>query len=177
MTFEEAARLDPRKQPGELVAGKWIPVTRNTWRHGRIVMRVGATLLDFAKNHPGYSVSGGDPGTMLSHDPDTLRGPDVAVVRSRREPKGKGAKGWLEGAPDLAVEVAGDRATVSALLEKAFEYLKAGGKAVWILEDDEGGRVLVVTAPDRIRVLGANETLDGGKALPGFSCRVGELFE
>jgi hypothetical protein len=77
----------------------------------------------------------------------------------------------------VAVEVAGDRTTVPRLLEKALEYLKAGGKAVWILDEGDGGRLLVVTPPDRVRVLGAKDVLDGGKALPGFSCRVAELFE
>ena len=177
MTFEDAARLDPKTQPGEIIRGKWVPVTRNTWRHGTIVINVGAILREYARKHGGYSVSGADPGTKLSRNPDTLRGPDVGIIRSTRKPKGKGAKGWLEGAPDVAVEVAGDRQTVSSLLAKAYEYLGAGGKAVWILEDDQGGRVLVVTAPDRVRVLGAGDVLDGGKALPGFSCQVRELFE
>jgi hypothetical protein len=36
---------------------------------------------------------------------------------------------------------------------------------------------LLFTPPDRVRVLGPEETLDGGEVLPGFSCKVAELFE
>jgi hypothetical protein len=35
----------------------------------------------------------------------------------------------------------------------------------------------VLTPPNQIRVLRRDESLDGGDVLPGFSCRVGEMFE
>jgi hypothetical protein len=34
MTFHDAARLDPDEHSGELDEGRWVPVTKNTWRHG-----------------------------------------------------------------------------------------------------------------------------------------------
>ena len=36
MTFEDAARLDPDVMGGELDAGRFVPVTKNTWQHGVI---------------------------------------------------------------------------------------------------------------------------------------------
>jgi len=36
--------------------------------------------------------------------------------------------------------------------------------------------VIVYTPPNAVAVLGADDVLDGGALLPGFSCRVGELF-
>lgn len=176
MTFEAAAQLDPDEAAGELERGRWVPVTRSTWRHGRILIRVGFLLEMYARQHPGWSVSGGDPGTKLSHDPDTLRGPDVGMVRAEREPKGRGVAGWLEGAPDVAVEIMGDSPSASDLAAKALEYLAAGAKMVWVL-DPEPERVMVYTPPNQIRVLRRDETLEGGDVLPGFSCRVGEMFE
>jgi Uma2 family endonuclease len=175
MTFEEAAGLDPDLTPGELDAGRFVPVPRSTWRHGKIVARVVVVLDRYASAHPGWSVSAGDPGTKLGHDPDLLRGPDVAIVRAEREPEGRGAQGWLEGAPDVAVEILGDRQAMMDLMTKALEYLAAGAKMAWILEP-ETARVVVFTPPGQVRILGKNELLEGGEALPGFSCRVGELF-
>ncbi|WP_437732815.1 Uma2 family endonuclease [Sorangium sp. So ce1335] len=176
MTFEAAARLDPDDAPGELDAGRWVPVTKNTWRHGEVASNVCLLLRLYARQHPGWSVAVGDPGTKLGHDPDILRGPDVAMVRSDRRPQGRGADGWLEGAPDVAVEIVGDSQSASELAKKALEYLAAGAKLVWVL-DPEPGRLMIFTPPNQIRVLGRGDALDGGDALPGFSCRVDELFE
>jgi len=176
LTFEEAARIDPDEMPGEIDAGRWVPMPRSTWRHGRILINVGIALGLYARQNPGWSVAGGDPGTKLRRDPDTLRGPDVAIVRAERVPEGYGADGWLEGAPDVAVEIVGDRQKIFELMTKALEYLAAGGKMVWILEP-ETARVVVFTPPDRVRILPADGVLDGGDALPGFSCPVAQLFE
>lgn len=50
------------------------------------------------------------------------------------------------------------------------------GPLVWIVDPD-AERVILVTPPEHIRVLGREETLEGGDVLPGFSCRIAELFE
>jgi Uma2 family endonuclease len=176
MTFRDAAQLDPDEQPGELEEGRWVPVTKNTWRHGQVVGNAYALLRHYAKQHPGWSVSVGDPGTKLARNPDRLRGPDVGMVRAEREPKGKGVDGWLEGAPDIVVEVIGDGQSFSELAKKALEYLSAGAKMVWVLDPDPQTLVLFVPL-NQVQILGRDETLDGGDVLPGFSCRVAELFE
>ncbi|MEM9193163.1 MAG: Uma2 family endonuclease [Myxococcota bacterium] len=176
MTFAEAAELDPDEAPGELDGGEWVQMTRNTWLHGKILINVGFVLKRYTHEHPEWSVSGGDPGTKLGQNPDILRGPDVGVVRREREPSGKGQAGWLEGAPDLAVEVSGDQQSASDLARKALEYLGAGAQMVWVI-DPEPKRVMVYTPPSNIQVLGEDDTLDATDVLPGFSCRVGELFD
>jgi Uma2 family endonuclease len=175
-TFEEAATLDPDKHPGELERGRWIPMTRGTWRHGIVAGNVYAVLRVYAKAHGGFSVAINDPGTKVRRAPDGLRGPDVGVIRTERVPNGKGVNGWLEGAPDLAVEVIGDSQTHSDLAEKALEYLAAGGKLVWVVDPDRE-RVVVYTPPDHVRVVARGESLDGGDALPGFSCSITEFFD
>lgn len=175
MTFEEAARLDPDQQPGEIVGGEWVPVTRSTWRHGEIVATIAFLLKLYARDHGGYSVSTADPGVKLGRDPDRLRGPDVGVVRADRVPTGKGVDGWLDGAPDVAVEVVGDSQSISEMTAKALDYLAAGARMVWIVDADPR-RVVLFTPPDRVRILGVDDVLEGGDVLPGFRCQVAELF-
>ncbi|MGK4003409.1 Uma2 family endonuclease [Sorangium sp. So ce1036] len=97
-------------------------------------------------------------------------------MRAEREPQGRGADGWLEGAPDVAVEVIGDSQSASELAKKALEYLAAGARMVWVL-DPEPARLMVFTPPNHLRVLGRDELVDGGDVLPGFSCKVADLFE
>ena len=105
-----------------------------------------------------------------------LRGPDVAIVRADRVPTGKDEHGWLDGAPDVAVEVADDTQTHAELAGMALEYLAAGASMVWVVDVDRQ-RVVLYTPPDRVRVIGRDETLDGGDTLPGFACRVSEMFD
>lgn len=176
MTFAEAARLDPDREAGELEAGRLVPVTRSTWRHGEVMANIVVVLKAYAREHAGWRVAAGDPGAKLRHDPDVLRGPDVGVIRAERRPTGRGEAGWLEGAPEVAVEIAGDGQAMSSLLKKAMEYLAAGSKMVWVLEP-AAEMVTVVTPPNQVRVLGEDEVLEGGEALPGFRCEVKALFE
>jgi Uma2 family endonuclease len=61
-------------------------------------------------------------------------------------------------------------------MRKAAEYLAAGGRLVWVVDPD-AEQVIVVTPPNAFRVLGREDTLDGGDVLPGFACKVAELFE
>jgi Uma2 family endonuclease len=176
ITFADAARLDPDDEPGELDQGQWIPVTKSTWLHGKIVGNAYALLRQYAKQHPGWSISVGDPGTKLARNPDRLRGPDVGMVRAEREPTGKGVDGWLEGAPDVVVEVIGDAQSFSDLAKKALEYLAAGAKLVWVLDPDPK-RLVIFIPPNQVHICGKDDLVDGGDVLPGFSCSVAEFFE
>lgn len=176
MTFEAAAELDPDGDPGELEAGRFVPVTRNSWHHGEIVARACIALGTYVAKRAGWSLAVGDPGTKLRREPPTLRGPDVGLIRAERRPTGKGVEGWLEGAPDLAVEVSGDAQSWSELMKKALEHIAAGARMVWLLDPD-ARRVVICTPPSSVTVLGQDDELDGGEVLLGFRCRVSELFE
>ncbi|MEW5854491.1 MAG: Uma2 family endonuclease [Myxococcota bacterium] len=176
MTFQDVAGLDPDREPGELVAGEMVPVTRTTWRHAMVVASLTSLLKQYCKARPDWVVGAGDPGSKLATNPDTLRGPDVGLLRRTRLPIGKGADGRLDGAPELVCEVVGDSQSPTELLEKALAFLAAGSQVVW-LADPEPQRVLVVTPPDHVRILGRDDVLEAPALIPGFRCAVRELFE
>jgi Uma2 family endonuclease len=116
-----------------------------------------------------------ESGYILSDEPATLRGPDVAVVVRPRSTRGEPG-GWIRGAPDVAVEVLSPSDTSSAMQEKTLDYLGAGAKLVWIV-DPRARTVTVVRADGSARILRAHETLEGEDVLSGFSVAVTELFE
>jgi Uma2 family endonuclease len=130
----------------------------------------------YVNTHPEWSLSVGDPGSKLVREPPTLRGPDLGIVRVERVPKGKGAAGWLDGAPDFVIEIAGDSETTAELMRKGAEYFRAGARLMWILEP-EGQNVIVLTPPDHVKVVSAAEPLDGAGVLEGFHCLVSDLFK
>jgi Uma2 family endonuclease len=175
MTFADAARLGAEEARGELEGGRFAPMTRSTWRHGRIMVKASVLLELWSREHPEFVVACGDPGAKLSSAPDTLRGPDVGVVRAARMPEGRGVDGWLEGAPDVAFEIAGDAQSMGELTKKALEYVGAGAKAVVVLDPDTE-RAIVFTPPDHVRILSSGEELDLGFALPGFRANVAAFF-
>ena len=175
-TFERAAELDPDKNPGDLERGRFIPLTKSTLRHGRIMVNIAALFRAYSREHPEWMAVAGDPGCKLEHDPDTLRGPDVALVARDRAPEGRGAEGWLDGAPELAVEIFGDSQTVSELLKKAGEFLAAGTRMVWLVDPDNE-RVTVITQEGPHTIVGREGSVDGGELFAGLACPVAEFFE
>lgn len=77
--------------------------------------------------------------------------------------------------PDLAVEILSPSNTVAEIARKIREYFKAGTQLVWVFDPD-AKTVTVYTSPKKSRTLTATDTLDGGKALPGFTLDLNEFW-
>jgi Uma2 family endonuclease len=112
----------------------------------------------------------------FADDPDKVRKPDVTVVGAARlaalpEPN----PGFMPIVPDLAVEVVSLHDTVHDLNEKLREYREAGFPLVWIV-DPETRTVTIHPRGGRPRILTADDEIAAEEALPGFRCKVGELF-
>ena len=79
--------------------------------------------------------------------------------------------------PTFAVEVVSEGNTEAELDRKRREYFASGCRlAVWLYPRTRSARVFTA-ADDAGRELGPDDALDGGNVLPGFSVRVGDLFD
>ena len=78
--------------------------------------------------------------------------------------------------PDLVGEVVSPTDASSSVEEKAFAYLEAGTKLVWVLKP-RSKTVTIYRSETDITTLSRNDTLSGEKVVEGFSCQVAELFE
>lgn len=117
-----------------------------------------------------------ETGFRISRMPDTIRAPDFAFLRGERWESLERRDGYIEGAPDLAVEVVSPSDSSEEVHEKALEWLDAGVRLLWVLHPRT--RTVTVYTPDwQARVLGPDEVLDGGDVVPGFSILVRALFE
>ena len=106
-----------------------------------------------------------------------VRMPDVAYFRREDLPGGQlPPKPAPQLAPALAVEVLSAGNTDEEMRIKVREYFQSGVRIVWML-DPETQTLRVYDAPERFRQLTRDDVLDGGDVLPGFACRVGELFD
>ena len=157
----------------ELVRGLLVVRELPGMRHARVAMDLALAL----GAHVRAAALGrvyAEAGFKLASNPDTVQGPDVAFIRRDRIPDPE-PTGFAHFAPDLVVEVIspGDRA--GEVLAKVADWLSAGTRLVWVL--DPARRVARVYRDDGTeQILTADESLDGGDVVPGFSCPVGEIF-
>ena len=98
--------------------------------------------------------------------------PDLAVVLSDQNPD---EIRYLDGAPDLVVEVRSPDDSLSALHRKIQDYFANGAKLAWVILPEERA-VLVFTPNAPTRTAVAGETLDGGDLLPDLKIPVDVLF-
>jgi Uma2 family endonuclease len=154
----------------ELVRGELAMMVPPGGEHAAISNEIAHRLTLFVKSRDIGRVLA-EAGFVLSRDPDTVRAPDVAFVRAGRVP----GRGYMEGAPDLAVEVLSPDDRPGDIREKVAEWLEAGAKSVWLVDP----RKRTVTVHDMGREplpLGEGDTLRGGDVLPGFELPVRGIF-
>ena len=158
----------------ELVRGRLVREPLPAPVHGRIEALLVARLHEFVERS-GAGVVLSNTGFLLERDPDTVRGPDVAYVRSDRVPaSGYGTEFWQLG-PDLAIEVRSPSNRNGAMIEKVTAYLAAGSRLVWVV--DPRRRTVTIHSPEReARILNSGSALDGEDVLPGFRMPLSELF-
>jgi Uma2 family endonuclease len=84
-------------------------------------------------------------------------------------------EGYWPGAPDLAVEVISPSDTYTSVEEKVAEYLQTGARAVWVV-NPRRHTITVYSSLSDITILTEHDTLEGGDIIPGFRCRVSEIF-
>jgi Uma2 family endonuclease len=107
--------------------------------------------------------------------PNRMRKPDVSCVRPDRLTPEQLDEGYLSIPPDLAVEVVSPNDRAVDLEEKLDDYRDAGIPLVWIIYPPRKVRIL---RPGRPPVdLGPDDELTGEDILPGFRCRVADLFD
>ena len=155
----------------ELVRGELAVMLPAGGRHGQLAMRIGHVLAEFVDRHELGEVLAAETGFVLARDPDTVRAPDVAFVRRGREI----GDGFIEGAPDLAVEVLSPSDRPGYVREKVAEWLEAGAGAVWVVDPIE--QTAQVHTPNcEPTALASADTLTGGELLPGFELPLAQVF-
>ncbi|MBI3945832.1 MAG: Uma2 family endonuclease [Armatimonadetes bacterium] len=170
MSEQEFLHLPDDGRKWELVDGEAKEVPAG-FEHDVIGANVIALLAPHARGK-GF-VAGSQAGFRMVTG--NIRSPDVSFTRKERLPDGRPTKGFAPFAPDLAVEVLSPGEDFLDLPRKVAEYFASGAQAVWLLEP-QAQRVTVYHSPTETSDYGPEDEIDGGDLLPGFRCRVGELF-
>jgi Uma2 family endonuclease len=115
-------------------------------------------------------------GVITEHDPDTVRGADIAFYSYNRAPRGPLPNDYGEVPPELIVEVRSPSDRWPKILTRVAEYLNAGVLAVVVLDDDSRTALLCL-ADQAPRRLGPDDVLELPDILPGFAVPVRRFFE
>ena len=175
MTAEDLMANPVPNKCTELVAGHILVREQPGYRHGDVAARLIIEIGMHVRAHSLGRVLAAETGFTLFRNPDTVRAPDVAFIRSERVPANS-PKGYPEFAPDLAVEVLSPSDRAGKVLAKVGDWIDAGARLVWIV-DPERRVARVYRADGTQSTLSATDFLDGEDVLPGFSALLSELID
>lgn len=174
MTAEELLRLPDDGYDYELVKGELVKMTPPGGEHGQIARRLGARLGAHVDTQNLGAVMV-ESGYCLECRPDTVCGPDVSFLAAERIPAEGLPRGFIQGAPDLAVEIISPDDTASEVQAKVQDYLQHGTRLVWVVEP-KTRTITVYRSLSDIRILTEHDVLEGDGVVPGFTCRVTDIL-
>lgn len=175
MTADQLLRMPDDGSRHELVAGQLRRMTPAGWRHGAISGRLHVWRGRYIEERELGRILAAETGFLLARDPDTVRVPDIAFIRKKRLLAAAPEEAFWPGPPDLAVEVLSPTDTVQEVDDKVKAWLGAGAAMVWVV-NPKWQNVTVYRSDTDIKTLTRDDELDGQDVVPGFRCRVGDIF-
>jgi Uma2 family endonuclease len=175
ITAEEFARMPdpPDGSKQELIRGAIVTMPPPGVLHGACCSRIDRRLGAFIDAQNLGTLCSNDAGFITERDPDTVRGPDLSFWGKERMPEIP--EGYSEVPPDLTVEVVSPGDHYARIQKKVEHYLARGVRLIWVV-DPVDRSVTVYRPQQQWRILEETENLTGEDVVPGFSCRVAELF-
>ena len=178
MTAEEfydwSHRPENRDKLHELEEGEVVEVSLPGKRHGLVCANGVRVLGNYTHQKQNGNVFANDMGVILERDPDTVRGPDIALYLETTPFEDQEQK-YSESVPTMVVEVISPNDRWSKMQKRIMKFLEKGVKMVWLLEPDE--RSLTVYLPSQApMVLEGDAEVTGFGVLPDFHCKVSDFF-
>lgn len=175
LTADEFLVHPAASEHSELVRGKILMMSPASGLHGLVAGNLYRLLSAYVHNHRLGVCFPDGTGFALPNLEKTVRSPDVSFVGTERLPDESIDDRFIPCAPDLAVEVRSKTERASVLNAKVADYLAAGTPLIWVI-DPARHTVRVIHSDAPVRTLAETDALDGADVVPGFRCRVQELF-
>ncbi len=159
----------------EIVRGELVLMSAASYRHGRVALRIAASLLEYENETGRGHALPSNVGFIVDLPHRRSFSPDAAFATQTV------TDNFVDGAPMFAVEVRSPDdfgpAEERAMADKRADYFAAGTLVVW---DVDTVRDLIVRAyhagdPDVPLVFHRGERADAEPALPGWSMPVDDL--
>lgn len=168
-------RPEHRGRRFELVRGEVLEMPRPGKFHGFLCGNLARILGNFAAARKKGYVCTNDTGILIETDPDTVRGPDLLFFDDVATPDLIERK-WAETPAVLAVKFLSPNDTLGTVHRRVLDQLRFGTETVWVV-DPEARNVTVYQRNRQPRLLEWDEVLGETEFLPGFRCKVADLFD
>jgi Uma2 family endonuclease len=164
--------LDPEREY-EIVNGQPEVKEMASALHGGVTARLIARLVVFTEANQLGGVYTPDTTFMIG---DNAHLTDIGFISAERFPEeGEPATKWGI-VPDLAIEVISPNDIWDKVNQKRRDYFVAGVREVWLISL-EAREAQLWTSPFTMKPISENEDLASETLLPGFRCRLGDLFK
>ena len=178
----EAYMAEPEVQGRyDIVNGVRIIMPGATWDHQTVSMNIVELLRRYARASGVGKVNTAPFDVLIRRTPKLqTRQPDVLFVSFARLARvgGRPAKGALEVAPELVVEIISDSETQRILKDKLADYIHIGVDECWVVRPDDGTVEVLALTPSGARSIA---TYGNGQAVasvvfPGLSVAIVDVF-
>jgi Uma2 family endonuclease len=169
-TDEEFMALPKDGHRYEIVNGELVDIGSSGALHGYVCSLLLAALAsDVLPKKPGVIL---DSSTAFKMKNGNRRSPDISFfTKERLQGMTELPSGFLDGAPDLAVEVLSPGNTVEEIHEKLVEYFGNGTRLAWVIHPSEHYVLVYRSAQEPDRLLKSIDALDGEEVIPGLRYR------
>jgi len=160
----------------EIVNGELIDMGNSGAKHGYLAIILSAALFNCVSTQKLGAMF--DSSTAFKMKSGNKRSPDISfMAKERLQGLDDLPDGFLEGAPDLVVEILSPSNTVEEIHNKLVEYFENGARLVWVIHPKENYVLVYQSAQSPDRLLKSTDSLDGEDIVPGFTLPIADLFQ
>ena len=160
----------------ELIDGELIDMGSSGALHGYVCSILVMTLMNYILPKKLGVIL--DSSTAFTMKNGNKRSPDISFI-SKEKLLGleELPDGFLDGAPDLAIEVLSPNNTIAEIDQKVVEYFENGSRLVWVINLKQHYVLVYRSAQEPDRLLKQSDVLDGEDVIAGFTMPLTELFQ
>ncbi|MFN7565524.1 MAG: Uma2 family endonuclease [Microcystis sp.] len=159
----------------ELVKGELVNLGNSGALHGYIAIILSAALFALVTSRKlGVLLESSTAFTMKNGN---KRSPDIAFfAKERLQGLEELPTSFLEGGPDLVVEILSPGNTVAEIEDKIAEYFANGTRLLWVISPGQHYVLVYRSGYEPQRLLTSGDFLEGEEVVPGFTFPVADLF-
>ncbi|NCS46908.1 MAG: Uma2 family endonuclease [Microcystis aeruginosa BK11-02] len=159
----------------ELVKGELTNMGNSGALHGYIAILLSAALFGLVTSRKlGVLL---DSSTAFTMKNGNKRSPDIAFfAKERLQGLEELPTGFLEGGPDLVVEILSLGSTIAEIEDKIVEYFANGTRLLWVISPGQHYVLVYRSGYEPQRLLTSGDFLEGEEVVPGFTFPVADLF-
>jgi Uma2 family endonuclease len=163
----------PREVRCELVRGTVRTMSPAGQRHGWLGQRLSRAIDAWVHSRGLGDYYGSEVGYWIERDPDTVLAPDGSFVRAERL-RDRRQSGYIEGAPDLAIEILSPTDRRKKAAEKCRMWIATGASMAVLVDPDRRTATVFTAGGDR--ELCSDDALMFGDLIPGLAIPLRDLF-